>query len=190
MNELDSQSFVVYRPPVTSGRLEPTYIAPNPSEWRPSVSYKHSLSDVKTQFTPSEFFRHRLKTAGKEIRAIQKLENRWNRNFIAFTKAAIKVQALFRGIQGRENFKVIKEDLRRDLAMRRSLGTAREAFLSDNFDLAIGACRSAEEQIEDLMIIQLKSEYRSKKYRDCIETAKKIVGMDEIRDGFTSPINQ
>lgn len=173
---MNEQSFVIHRPPVQSGRLDPQYIAPNSAEWRPSVSYKHSLQDIKTQLTPSEFFRHRLKTAGKEIRAIQRLETRWNRNFEIFTKAAIKVQALFRGFQGREHFKVIKEDLRIVLSKRRGYAAAKEAFLSQNFELAISVCLSAEYPTEDLLLIQMKSQYRSGLYEDCIKSAEVIVG--------------
>ena len=175
-NELDNQSFVVYRPPVPTGRLDPTFVPAKPSEWRPSVSYKYSLNDIKNQFTPSEFFRHRLKTAGKEIRLIQRLETRWNRSFDTFSAAALKIQALFRGNQGRSYFRVIKEDLRRDLARRRSYLAAKEAFQSNDFDSAIQVCISAEENPEDLLMIKMKSQYRIGKYSDCIETARKIVG--------------
>lgn len=50
-------------PPVQSGRLEGQYyISPN---WAPSVSYKHTLRDIREQFTPAEYYKYRLQTAGR-----------------------------------------------------------------------------------------------------------------------------
>jgi hypothetical protein len=168
------QQFVIYRPPVTSGRLEPIYKAPTPNEWRPSVSYKHSLADIRNQYTPSEFFRHRLETVGKEIRLLQKLETRWHRRFEEFTLASIKVQALFRGTRGRAYFQSIKLELEKDLKRRRSYCFARESFLAGDFAESLQYCVEADEHPEPLQIIQMKAQYRLGHFSDCAFTAEQI----------------
>ena len=49
----------------------------SPFKWKPSISYKHTLEDIKNQFTPAEHYRHQLATVGKKIRQIQRLEQRY-----------------------------------------------------------------------------------------------------------------
>lgn len=176
VDNLSAHHFEVYRPPKPTGRLDPVYIAPNEKEWRPSLSYKHTLQDIKSQYTPSEFFRHRLKTSGKEIRAIQRLELRYSRNLEAFTNAAIKIQALHRGNVGRAYFIMVRDDLARDLARRRSYNAAYEAFHVDDLEASLQACLSAQEHPENLLDIQIRCQYRLEKYEDCIATSMVIIG--------------
>lgn len=179
MRQSDNPSahyFEVYRPPKPTGRLDPVYIEPNEKEWRPSLSYKHTLNEIKSQYTPSEFFRHRLKTSGKEIRAIQRLELRYSRNLEAFTNAAIKIQALHRGNVGRAYFYMVKDDLARTLARRRSYIMAWEAFQNEELETSLKACLTAQEHPENLLDIQVRCQYRLHKYEDCIATAMAIIG--------------
>ena len=172
-NKLDDE-FTVYRPQVSSGKLEGTYY--NPSDvWKPSMSYKHKLDDIKNQFTPAEYFRHTLATSGKYIRLIQKLERRWQKNHERWIEAAIRIQALHRGNVGRAYFAVVKVELTERLRRREALMDAIACFESGNYRDSIVACHRNELTLE-LMLIKLKCFYQLAEYRNCVIVADEIIG--------------
>ncbi len=168
--------FEIYRPPKISNRLEPSLYQAKTDEWRPSVDYRFRLDDIEGQFTPAEYFRHRLATSGKEIRMIQKLELRWKRNFELFTKSAIKVQAAYRGMVERRYFNSIKAQLQADLKLKRITARAIEEFYSEQYATAIKVCHSSDQITVPLLEIELKSHYRLKNWDFCIKTSNKLIG--------------
>lgn len=140
------------------------------------MDYKHKLDDIEGQFTPAEYFRHRLATSGKEIRMIQKLELRWKRNFDLFTKSAIKVQAAYRGMVERRYFNSIKAQLQADLKLKRITVRAVEEFQNEQYATAIQVCHRSDQITVTLLEIEMKSHYRLKNYDFCIKTTNKLIG--------------
>jgi threonine synthase len=70
-----SKEFVIYRPPTSSGRLELSYSSNKKEEWRPSIKYSYKLDDIKSQLTPAENYRYQLTTYGKNIHAIEVMDD-------------------------------------------------------------------------------------------------------------------
>jgi hypothetical protein len=168
------ESFTIYRPKVSSGRLElPIY---RRKEWKPSLSYKHSLEDIRSQMTPSEHYRHRLVTSGKEIRMIQRLEFRWNRDINKWSRAATKIAALHRGNVGRAAFLLIKDHLVRMYIQRMARKVATDYFVSSMYNEAIVHIDNQLEQPLDLLEIKLKCCYRLLDFTGAIVLADVILG--------------
>ena len=62
----------IYKPPVTSGRLEGTYFG-NKDTWAPSISYKNKLQDIISQRTPAEKYKYELQQRGDAAKALERL---------------------------------------------------------------------------------------------------------------------
>lgn len=169
------EEFCVYRPPVSSGKLEGTYYNP-PDIWKPSQSYKFTLEDIKNQFTPAEYFRHTLATSGKYIRLIQKLERRWQKNHEDWVRSAIRIQARHRGNVGRAYFFTVKIELLEKLRRRECLTDAIACFESSNYVEAIIACHRYTPITLELMLIKLKSLFQMGEYGSSIRAADDIIG--------------
>lgn len=170
------EPFTVYRPETTTGRLEGTYYQDPEDVWRPSLSYKYSIKDIKNQFTPAENFRHRLATSGKYIRMIQHLEIRMNRHHAAFLKAAVKVQSWHRGNTARELFKLKRTELEADLRRRQLKAKAIVLFRKELFEETIYEIDCNLPSSVEILLIKMKSQYRLKLYEECIVTTQEIIG--------------
>jgi hypothetical protein len=171
-----NNSFVIYRPPKTTGRLEGDYYKDPETSWRPSLSYKHTIRDVRDQFTPAENFRHVLQTSGKQIRLIQRLEIRMNRNFVSFLSAAVRIQSLFRGNVSRTYYKKVKGELYIDMLRRQSKANSTLKFRKGKFQEAIDDINAVAPAPSELLVIKMKCEYRLKQYMDCIATSIEVIG--------------
>lgn len=175
--ERDMYKFEIYRPPKTSGRLEGIYVQHN-DRWRPSLSYKYTLHDIKHQFTPAENFRHELATRGKHIRMIQRLELRIKRRLERYTNAALKIQALFRGNQGRLYFATIRDDLKYQLHRREAKTEASNCFDGSDFVGTIAAVDRLDPPIIQFMELKIKSQYRLGRYDQAVATCKYTLEID------------
>lgn len=49
--------------------------------WNPDVSYKKTLSEIRSQMTPAEIYRDRLETVGRLARSLRRLETSWAKDF-------------------------------------------------------------------------------------------------------------
>lgn len=179
---MESQEFTIYRPPLISHRLEAKFTAPKTNEWRPSLSYSHSLQDIQYQFTPAEYYRHQLATSGKYIRMIQRLETRWNRNYEGFTWAAIKVQAAFRGMIGRKYFQSVKQDLLHEYEKKQRYHKAKVYYEQQQYEETIHICTQEVIKYEILYQLQLKAEYCAQQYQACISTSQLILTLNEMNE--------
>ena len=169
--------FQIYRPEKPSGRLDGVYYTEERKKlWTPSVSYKYNIEDIRQQFTPAESYRHSLVTSGRIIRLIQKLEKRWNANFDGFTKAALKIQSLHRGNESRLYFNRIKAQLYEELHQRQTYTQASTMFINKDYDGAIAQVLTHSPTTNGLQLIKMKSEYRSQRFIDCIQTSIHIIG--------------
>ena len=175
MGDTKRFDFVKYRPARISDRLPPNHLPEN-RNWAPSVSYKFTLDDIKNQFTPAEYFRHRLATSGFHIRLIQKLELRWSRNLGAFIKAAIKLQSLYRGVQGRRHFERVSVKLKEELKERRIFQSAVSCFKLSKFEDSLRFIDEFGKFNEELAVIRMKSFYRLISYHSCIKAANETIG--------------
>lgn len=169
-----AQDFVIYRPPLPAHRLENKYAAERPEVWRPSHSYKQKISDIQLQLTPAETFRYRLATSGKQIRLIQRLELRLNRNVEGFTWAAIIVQALVRGVLGRRYFHRVRDDLKVSLDLRRNTQAAVEEFKAKNFMECIHFCRQCSTRNEAICLMELKAHYYLSAFEEAIQCSLEL----------------
>jgi hypothetical protein len=172
----DDFSFVIYRPERTTGRLEGKYFQGDQQYWRPSLSYKYKIDDIRNQFTPAENFRHALATSGKYIRMIQRLEIRWNRNYAAFVWAATKIQALYRGNVDRAKFAAIKQELYIELKRRQAKATASSFFWVQEYEAAIDEINRNLPASVELLAIKMKAQYRLSRFEECITTSQEIIG--------------
>ena len=170
------EEFTIYRPEQSTGRLEGTYYQGDKKYWRPSLSYKHNIRDIRNQFTPAEDFRHTLATSGKYIRMIQRLELRWNRNYEEFTRAATKVQALHRGNVSRIEYDKRKAQLYLEMRRRQANANASACFNNKDFIGAIYEIDMILPGTVDLLAIKMKAQYRVAKYYECIATSEEIIG--------------
>lgn len=170
-------TFEVYRPDPISSRLEPTYGKARANEWRPSLDYKHRLEDVKNQYTPAEYYRHRLKTSGAYIRMIQRLEMRWNRQLKKFTHAAVTVQRVYRGLIGRRYFAQIKDLYYDDMLRRRYTQPAMQAYQTGEYEAALKKIELIPNPIGSMLqIVKVKSLYRLQRYEECRYECHKLEG--------------
>jgi len=170
------EPFTVYRPETTTGRLEGTYYQDPEDVWRPSLSYKYSIKDIKNQFTPAENFRHRLATSGKYIRMIQHLEIRMNRRHDAFLKAAVAIQSWHRGNAAREIFKLKRAELEADLRRRQLKAKAVVLFGKGLFEEAIYEIDRNLPSSVEILQIKMKCQYRLKLYEECIASTQEVLG--------------
>lgn len=168
--------FTVYRPPKPTNRLASLNYRQN--EWKPSISYKHTLDEIRNQMTPAEYYRHRLVTSGVEIRMIQRLEYRWNRKLNEWQRAATKIAAVHRGNVGRAYFKSIQEELIRKYNQRMAKKVSSELFLVADYQGAINHIEEQEFYPVDLLVIKLKCYYKLSRLDEVIELASRIVDMD------------
>lgn len=171
-------TFEVYRPDLISSRLEPVLTAPKEGEWYPSLHYKHSLRDVQTQYTPSEYYRHRLKTSGAYIRMIQRLELRWSRNLDRWTYSATTIQRVYRGVRGRRYFSEVKEMFYDDMLRRKYTKPAINAYEAGDYELSLDLIGRTPPPIgESLQQIRIKCLYRLKRFDACILESLVLRGM-------------
>ena len=112
--------FEKYRPKKPSNKLEEGTYSKDLQKWRPSIHYKYTLVDIQNQLTPAEYYRSRLLDYGKEIRAIQRLEWRMQKNPSGFLRAATLWQSLYRGYKGRQYYRSVKDDLEAKMLQRQT----------------------------------------------------------------------
>ncbi len=172
------QVFRVYRPPKPTGRYESLNY--RKKEWKPSLSYKHTLEEIRGQMTPSEYYRHRLVTSGVEIRMIQRLEYRWNRQLVKWTKATTRIAARYRGIVGRAYFRSIQEELIRKYNQRMAKKVSSEFFIAGQYQASIDHIEQQEFYPVDLLVIKMKCYYKLSLLDRVISTANYIIGQSVI----------
>eukprot|EP01039_Chlorochromonas_danica_P007439 gene7439-8226_t len=149
----EEDEFVIYRPPLPSHRLENRFSQEKEGVWRPSYSYRHKLEAIQSQLTPAERYREELATSGKQIRLIQRLELRIHRNAEAFTSAAVRIQAVTRGIQGRQRFAAIRDLLQASYELRRLTQEGRERFQAGEYVQVVPLCHR-QRQLLSLLVPQ------------------------------------
>lgn len=184
----DDFSFTIYRPEKPTGRLEGAYFQGDQKYWRPSLSYKHTIDDIRNQFTPAENFRHALATSGKYIRMIQRLEIRWNRNYNAFVHAATKIQSLYRGNVSRAHYELIKQELIVELKRRQAMTAASAFFVAGSYNDAIDEVNRNLPGTTQLLAIKMKAQYRLNLHDECIATSQEIIGKS-LFVGHNCPIH-
>lgn len=170
------EEFEVYRPAQSTGRLEGTYFMQSSDVWKPSLSYKHSIHDIRNQFTPAENYRHALATSGRHIRMIQRLELRWSHKFGAFVSAAIRIQALYRGIVSRLYYASVKSELYSVKRKREARLAASSFFKENNFLEAISEVNKHIPISYYMLSLKTKCQYRLGLFNDCISSTKQLVG--------------
>ncbi len=170
------EEFSIYRPPTTSGKLEGTYYLEPDDVWKPSLSYKHRLEDIRDQFTPAEYYRYTLETSGKQIRIIQRLERRWNKNYDGFVKAAIVIQALYRGNVGREYFESVRGELKEQYRRREALAACVVFFENLQYAEAIAVVDEISPMPVNLLAIKMRCYYQLVDYKACIAVSTIILG--------------
>jgi hypothetical protein len=169
-----------HRPTLSTGRLATSLSSTERNRdkfghWTPSLSYIHTLEDVKNQFTPAEYYRYNLVTSGKIIRQLIRLEARWNKNYDSFFSAAVKVQSLYRGNVGREHFNQVKDVLKEEYRYRETKKMAIKLFEDRQFQEVLSVINSLTFYL-DLAVIRLKSQYKSNNFELCIALADEIIG--------------
>lgn len=150
--------------------------SPTLKTWKPSVSYKYSLRDITEQYTPAEAYRHQLATAGKEYRALQRLEWRWRKDATLWNKCATLVKAGFRGMKGRRYFNIVKEDLKLKLIQRRCYATATEQYYNGDSKSALETIAGVPQMTRDLYVIKFKILYIIQEYEECENSIKPYLG--------------
>eukprot|EP01038_Epipyxis_sp_PR26KG_P008435 gene8435-11412_t len=180
MKQNGLESFVIYRPNVSSGRLEGNYFNYEDNRWKPSLSYKYSLNEIQNQLTPAESYRLKLATSGKEIRAIQRLETRIHRSWSKFNAAALKLQSIMRGRWCRWYFLSIKDNLVKQKKYRDAKSQALNFFYSNNFVQVVVVLSLYS--TEDMVLIRMQALYKLKNFRGCIDDANIILEIDELNE--------
>lgn len=180
LGENTPEKLIPYRPPLSTGRLAQNLSSTDRNRdkfghWTPSLSYIHTLEDVKNQFTPAEYYRYNLVTSGKIIRQLIRLEARWNKNYDIFVKAAVKVQSLHRGNVGRMHFNQVKDILKEKYLYRETKKTAIKLFEERRFEDVLKIISKLTFYL-DLAVIKLKSQYKAQNFRLCISLADEIIG--------------
>lgn len=181
LGEETPEKILSYRPPISSGRLAQTLSSGERNRdkfghWTPSLSYTHTLEDVKNQFTPAEYYRYNLVTSGKIIRQLIRLEARWNKNYDIFVRAAVKVQSLHRGNVGRKHFHQVEDVLKEKYRYRETKKIAIKLFEERRFEEVLKVINKLTFYL-DLAVIKLKSQYKAQKFGLCISLADEIIGI-------------
>jgi hypothetical protein len=190
MNNSQIKEFEIYRPEKHSDRLElfneNGEIIPKDDVWKPSVSYKVKLSEVKSQFTPAEYFRYRLQTSGKYIRMIQRLEARWKRNYQVWNNATLRIQAAYKGMKSRFYFQTIKDGLFKQLKHRRLLEATRTSFFKERiYEKTIELALTTEYESDELLTLTMKAHYRLSHYSQCISVANLLLSVNNQNEEAT-----
>lgn len=140
--------------------------------WHPNDSYKLTLKQIREQLTPAGIYRHKLATTGREERKLRRLEWRWQRRIVKWTKCATIVQAGYRGMVGRRYFKSIRHDLELKKLQREAKIAAIEAFKAGNKQKTLEILSMVEKMTGELYIVQAKVLYTAELFDQCIESAK------------------
>ena len=135
--------------------------------WKPSKNYKYELRDITEQYTPAEAYRQHLVSAGAEMRMKQRLEWKWKRNLILWTKASTSIKAGYRGMLGRRYFKTVQEDLRIKLLQRRCKEQSVNAFYANVTIMALKLIDDVPKMNRDLYLLQFKIYYKTEEYEQC-----------------------
>jgi len=154
----------------------------DPKRWAPSIHYHLSVEDVRNQMTPAEFYRYQLVTSGKEIRALQRLEWRWMRNYSKFLSATQLVQRVFRGWNGRKYFYSIKRDLEILREQREAQKRALELFEEGEFQLALETTKAVAHPSIRLQRIKAKILYLLENFVESDIESRKLIEMDRCSD--------
>ena len=176
--KLSVKEFEVYRPEQISSRLEPIYAQSKPDVCRPSISYHHTLQDIKNQFTPAEYYRHNLQTSGPYIRMIQRLESRWHKNYLLWNQSTILIQRIYRGVLGRRIFVIVKEKNYDRMLRRKYYPIALAAYTAESYQECLQIiCTQAPQPLEgNMQVLVVKSYYRLQDYQQCVQQAKVLRG--------------
>lgn len=170
-------NFEVYHPPLSPTRLLPIHSAPKNDVWRPSIDYKHKLLDVRNQYTPSEYFRHRYRVSGPQIRMAQKLESRWYRHYDQWNDASILIQKRYRGVLGRERVRKIRIERKDELERKRLFIPAKKYFLVGQLEKSLEYLQQAPRPLDPPMQhIEMKALYRLQHYEACILSCQEWEG--------------
>ncbi len=177
------RKFEIYRPEKTSNRVEDFLF--KRGQWAPSQKYDYKLWDIANQFTPTEAYRHKMKTSGNHIRMLQRLEWRWQKAYELWWKCALRVQAAYRGMKGRQYFRSIKDRLATERQQRETYEKAIELFRAGEKDAcleAIGRCAVLTSQLH---VMKCKILYQTKRFDACKKAARLLMTEHPIvEDGY------
>jgi len=140
--------------------------------WAPSQNYRYELRDITEQMTPAEAYRHKLITAGKEKRVLQRLEWKWKRHFELWSRSCTLIKAGYRGMLGRREFAKVKEKLALQLAQRRCKEQAVDAYMNGEPQLALDTIEGVPEMTRELFIIKFKILYTTGRHEDSIHSTQ------------------
>jgi len=147
--------------------------------WQPKNHYSLSLKDIQEQFTPSEAYRHRLATEGKLERTLRRLEVRWTKSIIYWTRSSIKVQAFYRGCRGRILFKVLKPNLVKQREQRDAKKAILEASRNgEKRQEALDILERIGEKDCDLFIFESKISYSLQQFERSEEAARHALALE------------
>lgn len=174
----------------------------NSSNWRPHANYKNSLDDVKNQPIPSELYRLRAKTVGKEARILKRLQifielsyetcERAGEHFLIHNEryrvpttnllvcppitTAIKIQSCYRGMKRREHFQTVKSSL----SIARSMHITRNQVLTlinqKDYQAACDILDQLSLPSLELTIVKGKVLYHLREFGKCAELCAAIIG--------------
>jgi hypothetical protein len=144
--------------------------------WVPDDSYKLTLTQIRSQLTPSGIYRNELATTGRAERELRRLEWRWERRLDKWVKAATTVKAGYRGMMGRNHFKQIKHVLEVVQAQRLAKRAAIDVFRSGDKDGTLEILAQVQEMNGDLFVIQAKVLYTQHRFEESLKASTSASG--------------
>ena len=179
--------FEKYKPPKPSNKLE----SHDRSKWMPSIHYKYTIQDIRTQLTPAEYYRARLVEFGPTIRALQRLEWKIQRLPAQTNSAALAFQALYRGFKGRKHFMAMRADLELRKDQRSAESLTKELMESQvalevsetnsttpnfsNYETAFLTLDSVSVPTLNMLILKAKMLYRMSKFSECEAASREAI---------------
>lgn len=136
------------------------------------------------QFTPAQAYKHRLQTTGKEIRMLQRLEWKWQRNFERWTILALRVQSCYRGFKGRQYFKSVRENLVLQHKRKECKHLSTLHFREGNKleALRILSKLSFEEKTSEIRMITLRTLYCLRMFSECECECDRVLRIDKLNE--------
>lgn len=128
------------------------------------------------QRTPAEEYKHKLQSTRAEQRVLQRLEWRWERSLVLWTKSATKVQAGYRGMKSRQYFRQIKHELYVAYEQRKGRALALEKHAEGLSDEAVRILVEVSVQTVDLLVLRCRILYQLKRFHECDATARIVIG--------------
>eukprot|EP01041_Mallomonas_annulata_P009057 gene9057-18762_t len=148
--------------------------------WQPKNHYSYKLKDIKEQLTPSEQYRHILVTSGKDERILRRLEWRWEKSLVRWTKAAVIIQARQRGISGRVKFHRMRPNLLVMREQRIAIADVKLASSQGNIEHALQILKNVSAMNLHLYILESKISYTLHDFITSETAARKALEIDSM----------